>query len=395
MKIIAVLESNISAGGAFNQGLNAILLMQRICRNHFDFEVLSTQKSNFRPLAALGIRSSHVTLSRLDYLLGSLSHFALVQRLQRRLKIYSSLERAVKERKGDLVYFLTQSAMPRLLQDTNFIMTMFDLCHRDTPEFPEVRSFGVFRSREEQFRNYLPLAIAIVTESQQLSETIVRRYGIDQGRCLTLPMEVSPFLRDEHAVATVAVLKKYNLEKGYFFYPAQFWAHKNHIRILEALERLRSRGVMSQVVFVGGDQGNREHVERAIGAAGLGNQVHMLGFVPAEDMRGLYDGCRAVLMPTYFGPTNLPPLEAWLMSKPLIYSSHLIEHAGSAAFYCDPDSAVEVADAMQRCDDPNLVAAVTNAGIERLSELSRLRQDGEKAFRERLAQYAARRRCWA
>jgi len=64
-----------------------------------------------------------------------------------------------------------------------------------------------------------------------------------------------------------------------------------------------------------------------------------LGFVPIEDMRGLYEGSLAIVMPTYFGPTNIPPLEAWTLEKPLIYSTHLAEQAGDAALLIDPNNA--------------------------------------------------------
>lgn len=51
------------------------------------------------------------------------------------------------------MYFLTQSANSAMFQRTNFITTVFDLCHRDSPEFPEVRSKGQFFARERHVRN--------------------------------------------------------------------------------------------------------------------------------------------------------------------------------------------------------------------------------------------------
>ena len=39
MKIIAILDNAIGAGGGFDQGLNAINQMQRLSINRFDFEV--------------------------------------------------------------------------------------------------------------------------------------------------------------------------------------------------------------------------------------------------------------------------------------------------------------------------------------------------------------------
>jgi glycosyltransferase involved in cell wall biosynthesis len=184
------------------------------------------------------------------------------------------------------------------------------------------------------------------------------------------------------------------LEEGYFFYPAQFWAHKNHVRILEALVLLREAGTKLRLVLTGGDKGNRAYIENLSVRYSLDDQVRFLGFTPAEHMRGLYEGCMAVVMPTYFGPTNLPPLEAWTLGKPLVYSSHLKEQAGNAAVYANPDSATELAAAMKACTDPDTVTRLVLNGTIRLHEIEQQRRISEIALTNRLLQFEARRKCW-
>lgn len=63
-------------------------------------------------------------------------------------------------------------------------------------------------------------------------------------------MNKSPYVA-EYGADDEKILAKYNLVTGYYFYPAQFWAHKNHLRILEALILLREEGLIFNVVFVG------------------------------------------------------------------------------------------------------------------------------------------------
>ena len=46
MKIIAILDHSIIGGGGFNQALNAILQMNRVCKERFEFEVFTTQNEN-------------------------------------------------------------------------------------------------------------------------------------------------------------------------------------------------------------------------------------------------------------------------------------------------------------------------------------------------------------
>jgi len=396
MKIIAVLESGITGGGVFNQALNAIVQMGRICEDRFEFEVFSTHAGNLQDLEKLGITSTLVKLSLFDRLIALLAGKSWWRRVQARIKLVGPFEKKIIAHQGDLVYFLTQSSSMRFLQQTNFITTVFDLCHRDTPEFPEVSNFGEFQAREAHFKNNLAQALIIITESEQLSEMLARRYGVDHERCLAIPMSSATFLQDEYSLKMDLVLNKYHLNSGYFFYPAQFWAHKNHVRILEALVRLKDEGIAYQVVFAGGDKGNRVYVEEFISQNNLSEQVRFLGFVPAEDMRGLYEGSTAVVMPTYFGPTNLPPLEAWSVGKPLIYSAHLKKHSGEAAIHIDADKAEDLAQAMKKCaQGAALVASLVEHGEKRLRYFKQLHDLAEKELVNRLIQFDVRRKCWA
>lgn len=395
MKIIALLETVPTAGGAFNQGLNAIAQMARISKENFDFEVFSTFPENLPVLEKMGIPATFVQISRTDRFIAWAAKTSFGLRLIARFKLCGPFEKKVIERKGDLVYFLTQSTASEWLQKTNFITTVFDLCHRDSPEFPEVRSFGIFQQREDHFKKNLQMAVIVVTESEALSASIQRRYGADLDRFVSLPMSASPFLDHEDASNMSDVMETYALEPGYFFYPAQFWAHKNHVRVVEALALLRDSGTLCRAVFVGSDKGNREFIRNLVKRYSLDEQVKFLGFVPSADMRGLYEGCVAVVMPTYFGPTNLPPLEAWGAGKPLLYSAHLNEHAGGAALMFDPDSHVELADAMRQCMKPEVAAMLVERGRARLRDLDSLREQQEAALFKKLLQFKSRRQCWA
>jgi len=395
MKIIAVLESPVTSGGAFNQGLNAIIQMSDICKGRFEFEVFVAHVENIKFLEKLGLKCAWFGPSRLERVIARANLKSWWQTRQGRKKNISSFEKKLVEHGADLVYFLTHSSGSEDLQQLNYITTAFDLCHRDTPEFPEVRWFGEFQAREQHFKNNLTAAFLVITESEHLSDLVSQRYGFDHERCLAIPTSPSPLLQDEFTADKSSVLKKYDLIEGYFFYPAQFWSHKNHVRILEALVLLREEGVNLRMVFAGSDQGNRKHVENLVAHYSLSEQVQFLGFVPAEHMHGLYDGCKAVVMPTYFGPTNLPPLEAWMIGKPLVYSAHLKEQAGDAAVYANPDSAMELAEAMKACCDPEIATRLVENGTLRLHQLKQQREASEAELINRLLQFETRRKCWA
>ena len=77
----------------------------------------------------------------------------------------------------------------------------------------------------------------------------------------------------------------------------------------------------------------------------LEDRVRFAGFVSDKELVSLYLQSVALVMPTYFGPTNIPPLEAFKLKVPVIYSDLLgsKEQAGKAALYLvlnDPQSLV-------------------------------------------------------
>ena len=394
MKIIAIIEKPITSGGGFNQALNAIQQMSRLSVDKFDFSVVTPAKENIDSLKRLNIKTDYVAITFFDKILSRLFPGRIWGQILAKLKIVGPFEKQLIKQNCDLVYFVEQSSRSECLQNLNFIETVHDLCHQDQLEFPEVRNFGEFRSRELVFQNTLKCAFIVMADSEELADKINSRYGVDRDRIVTMPFSPSPFIKEPQVSNSVNILKLYKLDYGYFFYPAQFWAHKNHYRIIEAVKLLHQEGTQCRVVFVGGDKGNYAFLDRIIRGYGLSNHIQSLGFIPAEHMMALYENCQAVIMPTYFGSTNLPPLEAWLLGKPLIYSKLFSEQSGNAALLIDPDNANSIANAMKSMLDESISKKYIKMGYERLKEISSIRKISEKKLFAKLLQFEQKRQCW-
>lgn len=394
MKIAAIIDIPVTVGGGFNQALNAILQMARLAEGRFEYVVFTSEPDNISYLSKLGISAKAFRVGWKDRFISICALEEIGRRIQNRLRFIGNFEKSLIDNDVDLVYFVSPTSRCLSLQKLNYIVTVWDLCHRDTPEFPEVRRFNTFHSRERIYQHCLSPALLVVADSDILAERISRRYGIDKERLLAMPFAPGPFASGVYPTAKSDVLNKYHLEVGYFFYPAQFWAHKNHVRILQALQALKTEGFDQRVVFAGGDGGNLHHVRALVKSLGLESDVSFLGFVPTEDMTGLYQGCAAVVMPTYFGPTNLPPLEAWFHQKPLIYSSHLAQHLGDAALQVDPDDFMSIANAIRLLADPVQVARLISGGLRMLDIIGEERTKGESLLLTHLERFQKRRECW-
>lgn len=228
-----------------------------------------------------------------------------------------------------------------------FVMPIHDLQHREQPEFPEVSENGEIQRREYLFRNACRFATLIVTESEVGKEDVLRFYGDyvteDRIRVLT-PFPPTRPVRVVTQADRDALTAKHNLPPRFFFYPAQFWQHKNHAAIIHAIKIVAdATGDRLPVVFVGSYAGQHraEVFTKAMTLAenlGVRDLVHYLGFVPDAEIDVLYSMAVSLVMPTFFGPSNLPPLEAWRYGCPVITSDirGIREQTGDAGLLADP-----------------------------------------------------------
>jgi len=260
-----------------------------------------------------------------------------------------------------------------------YIMAIHDLQHRLQPEFPEVSANGEWEYREYLFRNAIRNATLLLADSETGKEDILSfygEYGVTEDRIKVLPLIPACTLAPEITeTEQQRIYQKYSLPERYFFYPAQFWPHKNHVGIVEALGLLRERhGLKIPIAFCGSHSGAiREQVFNEVKAAAarldLATEIHYLGYVPDADMSGLYAGAAALIMPTFFGPSNTPVVEAWESSCPVLTSDirGIREQAGDAAILVDPRSVEAIAEGINRLwTNENLRRTLAERGRERL-----------------------------
>lgn len=396
MKLVAVLTTPPGAGGGHHQALNAIVQLKRLCAGRHELEVLCTHRESLAALRELGVQARCRPATLLDRALALMAGNVVWSTLQRRLRLKGPFERALDRMGCDLAYFCAPYWLPLALQEMNYVTTLWDVCHLEHPEFPEVRRHHTIALREQVFLGVLQAAVLVVVDSARLAELAAFHYRLSPGRLLAMPFAPTPHLSSVDALAEPARTDDHGGgDEGPFFYPANLWAHKNHIRILQALVLLGQRAWRPRVVFCGHDQGIRAHLEAFVADHGLAAQVDFVGFVDAARLHSLYRSALAVVMPTYFGQTNLPPLEAWTLGVPLVYSARLSAHAGDAALLADPDDAEALAAAMWACRDPAVRASLREAGYRRLAEIDAERQTAEQALAAHLEAFAARRACWA
>jgi len=237
--------------------------------------------------------------------------------------------------------------------DVPYIAAIHDLAHRIYPQFPEVSSGDLWEWREYFFRNGSMNALAIFVDSEIGKEDVINCYDVPPEKIIPLPFLPPDYLDDDIDDDLLRQTRdKFKLPEKFFFYPAQFWKHKNHWGIIHALHHIRERyGENLHVVFCGGkvlQWGEYDRVMKAVIDLGLEEQVHYLGYIEDKYLAPLYKLAIALVMPTYMGPTNIPILEAWKLGCPVITSNirGCREQAIEAAVLIDPSNPEDIAQGM-------------------------------------------------
>ena len=234
------------------------------------------------------------------------------------------------------------------------VTTVWDLNHNDIPAFPEVSRRGGFDARQGGYNYKLPRATRILVGNNVGKHDICTYYPVDERKVRLVPMftpqDVFSLEPDE------GILEKFNLEKGKFiYYPAHFWAHKNHIRIVKAVKELKDRGVELTCVFSG--VGTRlNFIKQKVKEYGLENQIKFVGFISREEVCALYKNALALTYASVYGPDNIPPLEALYFECPAIVSGidgHREQLGDTVTFF----------DVFDHIDLANKIQDVMNNGV--------------------------------
>jgi glycosyltransferase involved in cell wall biosynthesis len=171
----------------------------------------------------------------------------------------------------------------------------------------------------------------------------------ERGRVLQFVADARPVPVEE----CLSVLAKHRIAAPYLYLPNQFWAHKNHGVVVEALQLLKARGERAIVVATGNAHDHRQPgqhgklIER-VKAADVGDRFLMLGALPYREVVALMSGAAAVINPSRFEGWSTTVEEAKTLGKAILLSDLDVhrEQAPLRGRYFRPDDAVTLAELM-------------------------------------------------
>ena len=114
--------------------------------------------------------------------------------------------------------------------------------------------------------------------------------------------------------------------KKFLFYPAQFWPHKNHKYIIDAIDfAVNNCKEDLHVVFSGYDKGNLKYIKNQIKSKNIENNVKIFNYLNNDQIISLYLNSIALVMPTFVGHSTLPLYEAFYFKLPVFFTEGLLD----------------------------------------------------------------------
>lgn len=253
----------------------------------------------------------------------------------------------IKKHQVDIMFM--PAANRRLTWDTHVptVGTIHDLC-----QFHIDNKYDGFRML--YVKKVLPLLARrltkIITPSQSSKDDVIKYYGINEKMISVVYNGINhqKFFPREKADARATVHEKYNIEDNYILYLSRLeHPGKNHIKLIEAYNKLKKNGRIKQkLVLVGAPWNGSEAIYDKVNELSLTQDVIFPGFVAAEDLPLFVSGTDLFIYPSLYEGFGIPVIEAMASGVPVACSnvSSLPEIVGNGALLFNPESIDDIAD---------------------------------------------------
>jgi glycosyltransferase involved in cell wall biosynthesis len=184
----------------------------------------------------------------------------------------------------------------------------------------------------------------VITDSVYVRKKVMSRFALAADRVVAVSAGVD--LEKFQPSDPEPIRTRYSLPKKYILFIGSLQPRKNLNSLLDAWSVLEKEFPEVSLVIVG----TKGRVFRQIKLPARLRRVIFLGYVPDQDLSGLYSGATIFIQPSLDEGFGLTVLEAMACGAPVVISKAgaLPEVAGSAALQVDPSKVSDIAQGLRR-----------------------------------------------
>jgi len=253
-------------------------------------------------------------------------------------------------------------------------------------------------NRHFHYKGSTKMADQVITISDFSKQSIVQYHKIPSAKVGVAYLCADRLFYQRNTMSDFSTI---SIPDGEFvFYPANFWQHKNHDRLLKALKDLKiNKNIKVQAVFTGHQVANGYPITEKIKEYELEDQVNYLGYVTAEQLAQLYSKAKLMVFPSLYEGFGIPLVEAMASGCPVAASNAtcLPEIGASAAEFFDPLSIESIGSSIEKLwSDSSLRKRLIERGYERSQDFSvnSLADCHKRIFTEAADRYSPMRYQW-
>jgi glycosyltransferase involved in cell wall biosynthesis len=232
-----------------------------------------------------------------------------------------------------------------------------DFQHKRLPQF---FSGEELRTRDERFQGIVDDARHVVVSSEDARHDLMRWFPPGATGISVLSF-VSVSSKEWYEEEPGRVAAQFQLPEKFLIFPSQFWIHKNHRVLFEAIRILRDRGFADICLVSTGHTNDHRHpqyfasLQDHLEQLGLNPQIRILGLLPRQVQVQLFRRAAAVIQPSLFEGWSALVEDARTLGKRIYVSDipvHREQQPTDGVFF-HPDRPEELAELVAR-DWPDL-----------------------------------------
>lgn len=225
------------------------------------------------------------------------------------------------------------------------------------PDFQHIYFRNFFTKKDIDFRNklynfYLENSDQMIVSSYSSKKDLIHFKKTDKKINV---LRFVPEINFKKIKRKNFLKKEINLKKKIIFIPNQFWVHKNHDCVIEALKILKKKNLNIQCIFTGSKLDHRKpnhfnNLMKKVRTYNLDKQIKYLGILPYDKVINLLYHSDLVINPSFFEGWSTTVEEAKIFNKRIILSDIRVhkEQNPKKGIFFNPNNPHELAEKISK-----------------------------------------------
>lgn len=321
--------SNSGSGGSYNQTVGFLNQLKKINIKKNEVCIISDNKNIESICKDLNFKIYIFKKNLFHKILFFIKGTVLFNKFFNLESLINPFQNFLKKKNFDLVIFSNPSYYSLYCENQPFVINIWNTEIKKYNNFDEFISGG-YSYQKKIIDHAVDKSFKIFVFTEKNKQDLIKYFNCHDIKISTqnLTPNITNYYEAHRNYNYKKDFERCELEqnKKWFFYPAQFWPHKNHIYLLEVIKFLKEKNYDKVgFVFCGPDKGNLAHIKKKIEEYKIQDSVRILGFVSNTELISLYKYSEGVIMPTYLGRSSLPLLEAIYFQKKIFYSKNVLD----------------------------------------------------------------------